>query len=551
MRALATEPPSTEKLGLRDLHRLRADTAARALALYYTPGDRKNLKNVARLCSLIDAGILVVSAEQSVMPQTKEHARLAFAMGVPQLAVFINKCDLADDEDILDLVEQETREMLHEAGYDGDTIRVLRGAAGPALSGDDLWAPQALIELLDRGFVEPGYDSEAPFYAVVDTVFRRKPGCVIGVKIKRGTLRPKQTVMHFGQKVAERVLLRIEEDHEPLDVANAGGYYGVQMRGTTHAQIRRGDVLVDPKHAKAPDFAAQAFSARLSLNTAEFGGRPKPLFRGHQASFFIDNAAVQGSIDLASDTEMLMPGDQDQTVRIQLGRPIPLLPRQTLALRDGSDSLFNMLGPPPRWGGLAGAAQIDSLVPGHPGGDFQGRDFRGQDLRGTSFENAILRGADLSSSDIRGVNFQGADLRECKLDGANMTGVKMSNAQLNKATLRGANLQYADLGRSTLVSADFRPEESSSESQQETTLTGANFRGADLTGARFGETSMLGARFQAAQLSRAQDYRIPKEPVARSGGGFGCPLCGRAFLYQDNYRRQHRCLTCGWNAPLE
>jgi elongation factor Tu len=282
----------------------------------------------------MDGAILVVSAVDGPMPQTREHILLARQVNVPRIVVFLNKCDLVDDPELLDLVELEVRELLSKYNFDGDNAPVVRGAAIRAIEGDPKWVASidALLEALDTFIPEPVREIDKPFSMPVEDVFSiTGRGTVATGRIDRGKIKTGDEVSLIGFGSDKKsVVTGVEMFRKLLDDGQAGDNVGLLLRGLDKKDIERGMVLAKPgsmtPHTK--------FEAEVYVLTKDEGGRHTPFFKGYRPQFYFRTTDVTGSIELPAGTEMVMPGDNIQMV-IELINPIAMETTLRFAIREG------------------------------------------------------------------------------------------------------------------------------------------------------------------------------------------------------------------------
>jgi elongation factor Tu len=299
------------------------------------PGHADYVKNMITGAAQMDGGILVVSAADGPMPQTREHILLSRQVGVPHLVVFLNKCDMVDDEELLELVEMEVRELLSEYDFPGDDIPVIRGSALKALEGDPAYVAK-IVELLDAvdSFIPtPERDTDKPFLMPVEDVFTiTGRGTVATGRLERGVLKVGDEVEIVGLADESRktVATGIEMFRKLLDQAQAGDNIGALLRGVERKDIERGQVLVKPGSIKPhTNFAAEVY-----VLTKEEGGRHTPFFNGYRPQFYFRTTDVTGVVTLPEGTEMVMPGD-NITITVELISKIALEEGTRFAIREG------------------------------------------------------------------------------------------------------------------------------------------------------------------------------------------------------------------------
>ena len=309
-------------------------TATRHYAHVDCPGHADYVKNMITGAAQMDGAILVVSATDGPMPQTREHILLSRQVGVPRMVVFINKCDMVDDPELLDLVEMEVRELLTEYGFDGDNTPIIRGSALKALEGDAN-AEAAIHELMDAvdTWIEtPVRDTEKPFLMSIEDVFTiTGRGTVVTGRVERGKLNLNDEVEIVGIRDTKKtVVTGIEMFRKSLDYAEAGDNAGVLLRGINREDVERGQVLAKPgtvtPHKK--------FKASVYVLTKEEGGRHTPFFTNYRPQFYFRTTDVTGVIELPAGTEMVMPGD-NVNITVELITPIAIENGTEFSIREG------------------------------------------------------------------------------------------------------------------------------------------------------------------------------------------------------------------------
>ncbi|MBO0412671.1 elongation factor Tu [Enterococcus hulanensis] len=311
------------------------ETEKRHYAHIDAPGHADYVKNMITGAAQMDGAILVVSATDGPMPQTREHILLSRQVGVKYLIVFLNKVDLVDDEELIDLVEMEVRELLSEYGFPGDDIPVLKGSALKALEGDPE-QEQVIMDLMDtvdEYIPTPERDTDKPFLLPVEDVFSiTGRGTVASGRIDRGEVKVGDEIEIIGIKpeVQKAVVTGLEMFRKTLDYGEAGDNVGVLLRGITRDEIERGQVLAKPgsitPHTK--------FSAEVYVLTKEEGGRHTPFFNNYRPQFYFRTTDVTGNIVLPEGTEMVMPGD-NVTIDVELIHPIAVEKGTTFSIREG------------------------------------------------------------------------------------------------------------------------------------------------------------------------------------------------------------------------
>ena len=311
------------------------ETEKRHYAHIDAPGHADYVKNMITGAAQMDGAILVVSATDGPMPQTREHILLSRQVGVKYLIVFLNKVDLVDDEELIDLVEMEVRELLSEYGFQGDDTPVIKGSALKALQGDPD-AEAAIMELMDtvdEYIPTPERDTDKPLLLPVEDVFSiTGRGTVASGRIDRGAVRVGDEVEIVGIKpeTQKAVVTGVEMFRKTLDYGEAGDNVGVLLRGIQRDDIERGQVLAKPgsitPHTK--------FKAEVYVLTKEEGGRHTPFFNNYRPQFYFRTTDVTGTITLPEDTEMVMPGD-NVTIDVDLIHPIAVENGTTFSIREG------------------------------------------------------------------------------------------------------------------------------------------------------------------------------------------------------------------------
>jgi elongation factor Tu len=313
------------------------ESDARHYAHIDCPGHADYIKNMITGAAQMDGAILVVSAPDGPMPQTREHILLANQVGVPAMVVFLNKIDMVDDPELVDLVEQEIRELLNKYEFPGDTIPIIRGSALKALdvkSVDDEAAKPILdlVKALDESIPEPVRETDKPFLMPVEDVFSIEGrGTVATGRIERGIVKLNEEVEIVGIKPTQKtVITGIEMFNKQLDEGRAGDNAGILLRGLKREDVERGQVL-----AKTGSVTPHTeFEGEIYVLTKEEGGRHTPFFSGYKPQFYIRTTDVTGEITLPEGTEMVMPGDT-VNVKIKLHAPVALEEKQKFALREG------------------------------------------------------------------------------------------------------------------------------------------------------------------------------------------------------------------------
>ncbi|MEK7566597.1 MAG: elongation factor Tu [Patescibacteria group bacterium] len=323
------------------LHHSEYETAKRHYAHIDAPGHADYIKNMITGAAQMDGAILVVSAVDGPMPQTREHILLARQVGVPAVIVFLNKVDAAEDKDLVDLVEAEVRELLNKYEYPGDKTPIIRGSALKALeakSVDDEWVKK-ILELttaLDEYIPEPVRDIEKPFLMPIEDIFSIEGrGTVVTGRIERGKAKVSEEVEVVGLKPTQKtVVTGIEMFNKSLDEGMAGDNAGILLRGLKKEDVERGQVLAKPGSITPHT----EFEAQIYVLTKEEGGRHTPFFAGYKPQFYMRTTDVTGEAVLPQGTEMVMPGDTIN-LNIKLIAPVALEEKQRFAIREGGKTV--------------------------------------------------------------------------------------------------------------------------------------------------------------------------------------------------------------------
>ena len=309
-------------------------TETRHYAHVDCPGHADYVKNMITGAAQMDGAILVIAATDGPMAQTREHILLARQVGVPKMVVFMNKCDMVDDEELLELVEMEIRDLLSEYGFDGDNTPIIRGSALKALEGDAKYveAIEELMKNVDEWIPTPERDNEKPFLMSIEDVFTiTGRGTVVTGRVERGQLKLNDEVEIVGIKDTQKtVVTGIEMFRKQLDYAEAGDNAGVLLRGISREDVERGQVLAKPgsvtPHTK--------FEAEVYVLSKEEGGRHTPFFANYRPQFYFRTTDVTGVIELPAGTEMVMPGD-NVTITVELIHPIAIEQGTKFSIREG------------------------------------------------------------------------------------------------------------------------------------------------------------------------------------------------------------------------
>ncbi len=310
------------------------ETAKRHYAHVDCPGHADYVKNMITGAAQMDGGILVIAATDGPMAQTREHILLARQVGVPRLVVFLNKCDMVDDEELIDLVEMETRELLSEYDFPGDDIPVIRGSALGALQGDPKWVAkiEELMDIVDDYIPTPVRDNDKPFLMPIEDVFTiTGRGTVVTGRVERGSVKVGDSVEIIGIKETQTsVVTGVEMFRKLLDYAEAGDNIGVLLRGINRDQVQRGQVLAKPKSVTPH----HKFTAQVYVLSKDEGGRHTPFFSNYRPQFYFRTTDVTGVITLAEGTEMVMPGD-NTVMTVELIHPIAMEQGTKFSIREG------------------------------------------------------------------------------------------------------------------------------------------------------------------------------------------------------------------------
>jgi elongation factor Tu len=312
------------------------ETANRHYAHVDCPGHADYVKNMITGAAQMDGGILVVSAADGPMPQTREHILLARQVGVPALVVFMNKCDMVDDADLLELVEVEIRDLLSKYGFPGDTIPIIKGSALKALEGDKgplgAEAINKLMEAVDTYIPQAAREIDKPFLMPVEDVFSISGrGTVVTGRIERGIINVNDEIEIVGLKATVKtVVTGVEMFRKLLDQGQAGDNVGLLLRGTKREDVERGQVLAKPGSITPHT----GFTAEIYVLSKEEGGRHTPFFSNYRPQFYFRTTDVTGSIKLPEGTEMVMPGD-NVSVEVTLIQPIAMDEGLRFAVREG------------------------------------------------------------------------------------------------------------------------------------------------------------------------------------------------------------------------
>jgi elongation factor Tu len=310
-------------------------TEGRHYAHVDCPGHADYVKNMITGAAQMDGAILVVAATDGPMPQTREHVLLARQVGVPAMVVALNKCDMVDDEEILELVELEVRELLSDQEFDGDNVPVVQVAAAPALQGDEKWG-ESILELMnavDEYIPTPERETDKPFLMPVEDVFTiTGRGTVITGRIERGVVKINETVDIIGIREQKQTstVTGIEMFRKLLDEGQAGENVGLLLRGTKREDVERGMVVIKP----GTTTPHTEFDANVYILSKEEGGRHTPFFQNYRPQFYFRTTDVTGVVELPEGTEMVMPGDNTE-MSVKLIQPIAMEEGLRFAIREG------------------------------------------------------------------------------------------------------------------------------------------------------------------------------------------------------------------------
>ena len=314
------------------------DTEKRHYAHVDCPGHADYVKNMITGAAQMDGAILVVAATDGPMPQTREHILLARQVGVPYIIVFLNKCDMVDDEELLDLVEMEVRELLSEYKFPGDDTPIIRGSALKALEGDPKWE-EKIIELaktLDSYIPDPVRELDKPFLLPIEDVFSISGrGTVVTGRVERGIVKVNDELEIVGIKETQKTTCTgVEMFRKILDEGRAGENIGVLLRGTKRDEVERGQVLAKPgtitPHTK--------FESEVYVLSKDEGGRHTPFFKGYRPQFYFRTTDITGTIELPEGVEMVMPGDNIH-MNVTLIHPVAMNEQLRFAIREGGHTV--------------------------------------------------------------------------------------------------------------------------------------------------------------------------------------------------------------------
>jgi elongation factor Tu len=315
------------------------ETDKRHYAHIDCPGHADYVKNMVTGAAQMDGGILVVAATDGPMPQTREHILLARQVGVPAMTVFLNKCDMVQDKELIDLVEEEIRDLLKKYDYPGDEVPIIRGSALKALENPDSEAGeciQKLLDALDSYIPEPVRDTDKPFLMPIEDIFSIEGrGTVVTGRIERGIIKVNEEVEIVGiRDTVKTTVTGVEMFNKSLDQGQAGDNAGLLLRGTKKEDVERGQML-----AKTGTITPHTeFEGETYILSKDEGGRHSPFFKGYKPQFYIGTADVTGEVELPEGTEMVMPGDT-MKLKIKLLKPVALEEKQKYAIREGGRTI--------------------------------------------------------------------------------------------------------------------------------------------------------------------------------------------------------------------
>lgn len=321
-----------------NIHHSEYETEKRHYAHIDAPGHADYIKNMITGAAQMDGAILVVSAPDGPMPQTREHILLAKQVNVPAIVVYLNKVDMVQDKEILDLVEMEVRDLLKKYGYPGDEVPVIKGSSIKALEGDadSVKAIEDLMKAVDDYIPEPVRDIDKPFLMPVEDVFTiQGRGTVVTGRVERGVLKVNEEIEIVGLRPGKKtVVTGIEMFRKSLDEARAGDNTGLLLRGVEKTEVQRGQVIAKPGTVTPHT----EFEAEIYVLTKEEGGRHSPFFKGYRPQFYIRTTDVTGEVTLPAGVEMVMPGD---TIKIdaKLIYPVAMEDGLKFAIREGGHTV--------------------------------------------------------------------------------------------------------------------------------------------------------------------------------------------------------------------
>ena len=318
------------------------ESAKRHYAWIDCPGHADYIKNMITGAAQMDGAVLVVSAADGPMPQTREHILLARQVGLPSIVVFLNKCDMVDDPEMIDLVEGEVRELLKKYGFPGDETPIIRGSALKALEATSVDDPAIkpildLVNTCDSYIPEPVRETDKPFLMAVEDVFSIEGrGTVATGRIERGVVHPNDEVELIGLKPTQKTTaVSIEMFNKMLDEGRAGDNVGILLRGLKKEDVLRGQILAKPGSVTPHT----DFTAEIYVLSKEEGGRHTPFFKGYKPQFYFKTTDVTGDVILPEGTEMVMPGDTVSNLTIKLITPVAMEEKQKFSIREGGKTV--------------------------------------------------------------------------------------------------------------------------------------------------------------------------------------------------------------------
>ena len=317
------------------------ESEKRHYALIDCPGHADYIKNMITGAAQMDGAILVVSASDGPMPQTREHILLARQVGLPRIIVFLNKCDMVDDKEMIDLVESEIRELLKKYNYPGDETPIIRGSALKALEANSVDDEPVkpileLIKAIDEHISEPERETDKPFLMAIEDVFSiAGRGTVATGRVERGIVHPNEEVELVGIKpTVKTTVVSVEMFNKILDEGRAGDNVGILLRGLKKEEIERGQVLIKPGSVTPHT----EFESEVYILTKEEGGRHTPFFSGYKPQLYFRTTDITGDIVLPEGTEMVMPGDT-VNLKVKLIAPVAMEEKQRFAIREGGKTV--------------------------------------------------------------------------------------------------------------------------------------------------------------------------------------------------------------------
>jgi elongation factor Tu len=323
------------------LHHSEYESEKRHYAHIDAPGHADYIKNMITGAAQMDGAILVVAATDGPMPQTREHILLAYQVGVPKVVVFLNKCDMVEDPELIDLVESEVRELLKKYNYDGDNTPIIRGSGLKALEAKTVDDPAVqpimdLVKALDEYIPEPQRQTDKPFLMPIEDIFSIEGrGTVCTGRAERGILKVNEEVEIVGiRPTVKTVVTGIEMFQKLLDEAQAGDNVGILLRGLKKDDVERGQVIAKPGSVTPHT----EFEAEVYVLSKEEGGRHTPFFKGYKPQFYIRTTDVTGEVVLPTGVEMVMPGDT-VSITVKLINPVALEEKQRFAIREGGKTV--------------------------------------------------------------------------------------------------------------------------------------------------------------------------------------------------------------------